>query len=77
MAPSKKSSLNIQPPRKSKNVYDRVIIGPQHFAIFSDWIGKKHASYFSKSNISYNFNLLYRASRDGNTSAAFHAKCDN
>ncbi|CAI2176282.1 10964_t:CDS:2 [Funneliformis geosporum] len=25
----------------------------------------------------YDFNLLYRASRDGNTPAAFHQKCDN
>ncbi|EXX68282.1 hypothetical protein RirG_106560 [Rhizophagus irregularis DAOM 197198w] len=73
MAPSKKSSLNIQPPRKSKNVCDSVIIGPQHFAIFSSWIEKKDAS----RNIPYNFNLLYRASRDGNTAAAFHTKCDN
>ncbi|PKC06839.1 hypothetical protein RhiirA5_419024, partial [Rhizophagus irregularis] len=28
-------------------------------------------------NIPYKFNLLYRASRDGNTPAAFHAKCYN
>uniref|UniRef100_U9UYD8 Btb/poz domain-containing protein 19-like n=1 Tax=Rhizophagus irregularis (strain DAOM 181602 / DAOM 197198 / MUCL 43194) TaxID=747089 RepID=U9UYD8_RHIID len=77
MAPSKKSSLNIQPPRKSKNVYGSVIIGPQHFAIFSSWIEKKDASYYNERNIPYNFNLLYRAIRDGNTPAAFHAKCDN
>ncbi|RGB38441.1 hypothetical protein C1646_692237 [Rhizophagus diaphanus] len=76
MAPSKKSSLNIQPPRKSKNVYDSVIIGAQIFAIFSSWIEKKDA-YYNENNIPYNFNLLYRASRDGNTPAAFHAKCDN
>ncbi len=25
----------------------------------------------------YTFNLLYRASRDGMTSAAFHEKCNN
>src|SRR5581483_3819265 len=25
----------------------------------------------------YKFNLLYRASRDGNTDASFHKKCDN
>ncbi|CAB4430976.1 unnamed protein product [Rhizophagus irregularis] len=77
MAPSKKSSLNIQPPRKSKNVYGSVIIGAQHFAIFSSWIEKKDASYYNERNIPYNFNFLYRASRDGNTPAAFHAKCDN
>ncbi|CAI2181502.1 12270_t:CDS:2 [Funneliformis geosporum] len=36
-----------------------------------DWIGKK------ANKTSYGFNLLYRASRDGNTSLAFHQKCDN
>ncbi|CAI2190784.1 17175_t:CDS:2, partial [Funneliformis geosporum] len=35
------------------------------------WIGKK------ANKTSYGFNLLYRASRDGNTSLAFHQKCDN
>ena len=30
-----------------------------------------------ENNIPYSFNLLYRASRDGNTVAAFHEKCDN
>uniref|UniRef100_U9T9H1 TLDc domain-containing protein n=1 Tax=Rhizophagus irregularis (strain DAOM 181602 / DAOM 197198 / MUCL 43194) TaxID=747089 RepID=U9T9H1_RHIID len=28
-------------------------------------------------NIPYNFNLLYRASRDGNTTSDFYTKCDN
>ena len=31
---------------------------------------------FHEKNVPYKFNLLYWASRDGNT-AAFHAKCDN
>ncbi|RGB30648.1 TLD-domain-containing protein [Rhizophagus diaphanus] len=77
MAPSKKLNINIESPRKPKHVYDSVIIGPQHFAIFSSWIEKKNDSYYTESNFPYKFNLLYRANRDGNTPAAFHAKCDN
>ncbi|GES85051.1 BTB/POZ domain-containing protein [Rhizophagus clarus] len=35
-----------------------------------------HEKYVYDSNIPYDFNLLYRASRDGNTPAVFHTKCD-
>jgi hypothetical protein len=77
MAPSKKSNLNIQPPRKPKQICDSVIVGSQHFAIFSSWIEKRNNSYYNERNIPYNFNLLFSANRDGNTPAAFHAKCDN
>ncbi|GES77284.1 BTB/POZ domain-containing protein [Rhizophagus clarus] len=76
MVPNKEFNLNIQPPRKPLDVYDSIIIGPQHFAIFASWIEKKNNSYDIR-NVPYKFNLLFRANRDGNTSAAFHAKCDN
>src|SRR5581483_12208179 len=76
MAPDE-LNVDIKPPRKPKYVYDSVIIESQHFAIFSNWIEKKSDSHYNVRNISYNFNLIYRASRDGNTSAAFHANCDN
>ncbi|RIA86380.1 hypothetical protein C1645_740878 [Glomus cerebriforme] len=68
---------NIQPSRQSKSIYDSILIDRQYFSIFSSWIKKKNDSHYNKKNIPYNFNLLYRASRDGNTIAAFHAKCDN
>src|SRR5438045_3215360 len=77
MAPNKPLEVDIQPPRKPNHVYDSVIIKTQHFAIFSSWIEKKNNSHYNVKNIPYNFNLLYRASRDGNTPAAFHQKCDN
>jgi hypothetical protein len=70
-------NIDVQSPRRSKNTYDSILIKPQHFAIFSGWIEKKNDSHYNARNIPYNFNLLYRASRDGNTAAAFHAKCDN
>jgi hypothetical protein len=77
MAPSKKLNIKIESSRRPKSVYDSVIIKPQNFAIFSGWIERKNESYYTETNIPYTFNLLYRASRDGNTPAAFHAKCDN
>ncbi|CAI2162309.1 12518_t:CDS:2, partial [Funneliformis geosporum] len=46
----------------------------RHFAIFSGWIDKKENKVLKSS---YSFDLLYRASRDGNTPTAFHQKCDN
>ncbi|RIA83792.1 hypothetical protein C1645_742809 [Glomus cerebriforme] len=69
MAPNKQLNIDIQPPRQQ--------IKSQHFAIFSSWIEKKNYTHYNVRNIPYNFNLLYRASRDGNTPASFHAKCDN
>src|SRR5207248_10095480 len=80
MVPNKKLNINVQPPRKPKQpecIYDSILIKSQHFAIFSSWIEKKNDSYYNVRNIPYSFNLLYRASRDGNTPEAFHEKCDN
>ncbi|GBB85426.1 hypothetical protein RclHR1_11970002 [Rhizophagus clarus] len=77
MAPDEQLNINIQPSRKPKCVFDSIIINNKHFANFSSWIEKKNQFHHNENNIPYNFNLLYRASRDGNTTAAFHAKCDN
>src|SRR5277367_816856 len=56
---------------------DSVIITTLYFTIFASWIEKKNGSYYNIRNIPYRFKLLYRASRDDNTAAAFHEKCDN
>ncbi|GBC08561.1 hypothetical protein RclHR1_08210006 [Rhizophagus clarus] len=77
MAPEEKLNIDIQPPRKPKRVYDSVIINKKHFAIISSWIEKQNYSYYNEKEIPYIFNLLYRASRDGDTVADFHNKCDN
>ncbi|EXX71837.1 hypothetical protein GLOIN_2v1670067 [Rhizophagus irregularis DAOM 181602=DAOM 197198] len=55
---------------------DSILINRRHIALFTNWIEKRDNDTKYK-NISYKFNLLYRASRDGNTAAAFHAKCDD
>jgi hypothetical protein len=63
---------------KQQLQYNSVIITKsQHFDIFASWIEKKNSSYYNVRNIPYKFNLLYRASRNGNTVAAFHNLCDN
>src|SRR5947209_11654642 len=72
---------NIKPkddvtPRKP-NFKSSTLIKPEHITTFSSWIDKKDSSHYNKKNIPYKFNLLYRASRDGNTPTAFHEKCDN
>ncbi|GBB89313.1 hypothetical protein RclHR1_00160029 [Rhizophagus clarus] len=51
-----------------------VLINTKHLALFASWIYKKDK--ILKKN-PYKFNLIFRASRDGNTSADFHAKCDD
>ncbi len=57
--------------------FDSKLVKTQHFATFSSWIDKQDKSYYDVINMPYNFNLLYRASKDGMTSAKFHEKCDN
>jgi hypothetical protein len=75
MVPDEKLNIDIQPPRKSK--FDSFIIGSPHFAMVASWIEKKDNYYYNTRNIPYSFNLLYRASRDGDTAEAFHARCNN
>ncbi|CAB4444558.1 unnamed protein product [Rhizophagus irregularis] len=61
-------------PRRPEYNVDSIIINLKHLTLFANWIDRKKKN---DKNITYEFNLLYRASRDGNTAAAFHAKCDN
>ncbi|CAB4397973.1 unnamed protein product [Rhizophagus irregularis] len=62
------------PSRNAVNTIDSVLINSEHLAIFAGWIDKKDESL---KMIPYEFNLILRASRDGNTAGAFHDKCDN
>ncbi|RGB35301.1 BTB/POZ domain-containing protein [Rhizophagus diaphanus] len=79
MVPDKKSTINIQTPRKKKLSlkFGSSLIDSNHFAIFASWIDKKDSLYYNFKNIPYNFDLLYRASRDGKDINQFHNKCDN
>jgi hypothetical protein len=65
-------------PRRSKYINGSIMINREHTTLFANWIDKKEGSVkYSNKYIPYEFNLLYRASRDGNKAAEFHAKCDN
>ncbi|RGB30656.1 hypothetical protein C1646_710920 [Rhizophagus diaphanus] len=71
MTQNQKFNKDRRPPRCS---IDSVIIKQNHIAVFANWIYRKNKFY---GYIPYKFNLLYRASRDGNTTESFHNKCDN
>ena len=79
IVPNMKPKTNLVPTRKPilKSKLDSTLIKPEHIAIFSSWIDKRDFSHYNGKNIPYEFNLLYKASRDGNTSAVFHEKCDS
>ncbi|RGB42626.1 hypothetical protein C1646_662044 [Rhizophagus diaphanus] len=70
LVPNRKTNINMRPYK-----HDSIIVDFQHFALFASWIDKKNDKYLR--NTPYNFNLLYRSSRDGNTIAKFHEKTDN
>src|SRR5579871_2837291 len=71
IVPNVKPKANAAPTRRP--TLDSTLIKPEHFPIFSSWIDKKDSSRYNGKNNPYKFNLLYRASRDGNTT--FHEKC--
>ncbi|PKY27647.1 hypothetical protein RhiirB3_443433, partial [Rhizophagus irregularis] len=52
-------------------VINSALINSKHLALFAGCIDKKDKSL---KMIPYKFNLIFRASRDGNTAAAFHNK---
>ncbi|RGB38450.1 hypothetical protein C1646_740595 [Rhizophagus diaphanus] len=74
--PDRRTNIDLHPSRKPK-FDDSAIIQPKHLSIFASWIDKKENFHYNVMNTPYKFDLLYRASKDGNTAAAFHAKCDN
>ncbi|CAB4444580.1 unnamed protein product [Rhizophagus irregularis] len=77
MIPGYKPKYTPRHPKSNVYSVDSIIINQEHLTLFSNWIDKKKKDDEYINDTSYNFNLLYRASRDGNTAAAFHAKCDN
>ncbi|RIA97530.1 hypothetical protein C1645_871285 [Glomus cerebriforme] len=62
-------------PRHPKCNISSIIVNQEHIPLFASWIDRKERENIKV--IPYKFNLLYRASRDGNTAAAFHVRCDN
>jgi hypothetical protein len=72
LVPGCKLTLNLLPRRS----IDSILINQKHAALFANWIDRRDED-ISYAKIPYKFILLYRASRDGNTNAAFHRRCDN
>ncbi|GBC02021.1 hypothetical protein RclHR1_04410014 [Rhizophagus clarus] len=66
--PEYKPMLDLLP----RHFIDFTLVNRTHIKLFINWINKGN-----DDPVSYKFNLLYRASRDGNTAETFHAKCDN
>ncbi|CAG8582564.1 698_t:CDS:1 [Dentiscutata heterogama] len=58
-------------PARSCSKIDSVIINKEILQLFTKWINK------NSKEILYEFNLLFRSSRDGFSSYTFHQKCDN
>ncbi|GBC06618.1 hypothetical protein RclHR1_06980002 [Rhizophagus clarus] len=76
MVPGYKPALNKYAPRSSNlNIRSSPIINKKHITLFANWIDRKENMY--TTNISYEFNLIFRGSRDGLDPASFHNKCDN
>src|ERR1044072_6406072 len=71
IVPNMKPKDNVAPSRKSFKL-DSNLIKSVHIPLFSSWIDKKGNLHYNRKNIPYKFNLLYRASRDGNKAEAFH-----
>ncbi|GES76303.1 BTB/POZ domain-containing protein [Rhizophagus clarus] len=79
IVPNKKIKANKPPSRKPnlKFKLDSSLIESNHVPLFASWIDKKESSYYDKKDIPYEFNLLYRSSRDGIDNQSFHKNCDN
>jgi hypothetical protein len=67
---------NILPPRSCGNItFDSIIINQKHAAILANWTQRKDANARIPKN-KYNFNLIYRGSRDGFDNATMRSKCN-
>ncbi|CAI2179110.1 11924_t:CDS:2 [Funneliformis geosporum] len=66
-----------QPPHRKMIAHiDSNLINYVHVTLFATWIDKKSEMYNDSKSIIYEFNLLFRSSRDGTYGNTFHKKCD-
>ena len=59
-----KPKTNVAPPRMRFKL-NSTLIESKHIPLFASWIDKKDSSHYNKKRIQYDFQLLYRSSRDG------------
>jgi len=67
---------NILPPRYGQIAVDSMIIEPKHTSVLSKWVQKKEANAIIPKDSKYNFNLIYRGSRDGYDIDTIRRKCN-
>jgi hypothetical protein len=72
--PINKSKPHITKEIKLRTV-DSIIITPQHAELILKWVNKLEIT--DELTSSYEFKLLFRASRDGRSYGKFHETCDN
>ncbi|CAB4410592.1 unnamed protein product [Rhizophagus irregularis] len=66
---------NKLPPRNGKLPVDSIIIKPKHAAILANWTQRKDANVKIPKD-KYNFNLIYRGSRDGLDINTMRSNCN-
>ncbi|GBC09750.1 hypothetical protein RclHR1_09090008 [Rhizophagus clarus] len=78
VVPNMKFKSKVAPSRKSnsKLKLDSTLIETNFNSLFASWIDKKESTYYNKKKIPYEFNLLYRSSRDEFNAASFHRNCN-
>ncbi|RHZ88767.1 hypothetical protein Glove_21g334 [Diversispora epigaea] len=76
MVPDAKPAHNKFSPRKI--AIDSLLIDKKVTLLFASWIDRQQNTYYSdnEKKMPYKFELLFRCSRDGNSSYTFHQKCD-
>ncbi|CAG8745587.1 10308_t:CDS:1, partial [Gigaspora rosea] len=85
LSPSNLPPSNLPPPKRmrmgssvvqSSPSHSYSIITLQHLAEISSWIDRRSTAY-EISNIPYGFRLLFKSSKHGFSTDAFHKLCDN
>ncbi|EXX76714.1 hypothetical protein GLOIN_2v1776175 [Rhizophagus irregularis DAOM 181602=DAOM 197198] len=78
IVPNVKPKDNLPPSRRTYfKKLDSSLTGSDCIPVFASWIDKKDSSHYNKKDSPYNFNLLYRSSRDGIDPGSFHRNCDD
>ena len=69
-------SFNISIEQPKRRGIDSLLINIKECILISCWIDNRTWNYYTFSTFPYDFQLLYRASRDGFSVSTFHNLCD-
>src|SRR5205814_462757 len=73
--PDSNPSFNVLPLRLLAYPFDSKIINAKDAALIVSWIDKKQGEPYHFNDLSYEFKLIYRASREGFEVKNFHSNC--